>query len=106
MFNFTKAKQEEKRKKKKKEEASLGLGKIKSFSHVFSNYYFWIIVTSGEEGIQNLVLFTKENNKCHYVIRLMAFYICVLFIYLLNFTFLLLLRSVDAHFCKTIPKGP
>ena len=87
MFNFTKAKQEEKRKKKKKEEASLGLGKIKSFSHVFSNYYFWIIVTSGEEGIQNLVLFTKENNKCHYVIRLMAFYICVLFIYLLNFTF-------------------
>ena len=74
MFNFTKTKQEEKKKK-----VSPGLEKIKSFSHVFSNYYFWIIVTSGEEGIQNLVLFTKENNKCHYVIRLMAFYICVLF---------------------------
>ena len=70
MFYFTKANQEEK--------------KIKSFSHVF-----WIIVTSGEEGIQNLVLFTKENNKCHYVIRLMVFYICVLFIYLLNFIYVI-----------------
>ena len=77
MFNFTKAKQGEDGKKK----LSPRLGKIKSFSHVFSNYYFWIIVTSGEEGIQNLVLFTKENNKYHYAIRLMAFYICVLFIY-------------------------
>ena len=78
MFNFTKAKQEG---EKKEEEVSPGLGKIKSFSHVFSNYYFWIIVIGGEEGIQNLVLFAKENNKCHYVIRLMVFYICVLFIY-------------------------
>ena len=77
MFNFTKAKQGEEGKKK----LSPRLGKIKSFSHVFFYYYFWINCYKWRRGDSNLVLFTKENNKYHYAIRLMAFYICVLFIY-------------------------
>lgn len=48
MFNFTEAKQEGQTK------VSPGLGKIKSFSLVFFNYYFWIIVTRGDSKFGSL----------------------------------------------------